>query len=133
MTQDGTRVIDSISTGNIDLEQYKKCDGTVEPRVEAFTARMTLGNSNIQYRPDFITLCPWYLQDLRNNGEFHISQNLVQQAIDFPGGDINDPDIDALTSLDTTMLHEVWIVSFTFLFLLTMQVYSYDSCWRDNR
>ena len=77
---------------------------------------MTSPNSNVQLRRDVITLCPWYLQSLRQNGNLHLSEELVDEAIGDPGGNIAEPDIDALTSLDTTMLHEVKRTTFRFCF-----------------
>jgi hypothetical protein len=116
MSQDGTQYVDRTHDVHISLEQYQKCVGLLEPKVEAFTTRLILPNSNIQVRPDVITLCPWYLQSLRQNGNLHLSQDVVEQAIDYPGGNIAEPDIDALTSLDTTMLHEVKPTTFRFYF-----------------
>jgi hypothetical protein len=107
MTQDQTQVVDNIKNVHIPIELYQKCADLLEPKLEAFTIRAILPDSNTQVRPDFINLCPWYLQDLKQTGDLHLSQNVVQQAMAYPGGDITDPDIDALTSLDTTMLHEV--------------------------
>jgi hypothetical protein len=108
MTEDNTKVIDSNNGAYIDLLQYQKCQGIVLPRLEAFLSSVTLGSgSNVQTHIEVLTLCPWHLTNSRSRGDMHTTQELIEDAVDYPGGDINNPYIEAITSLDTTILHEV--------------------------
>jgi hypothetical protein len=108
-------MVDTINAGTISVVNYQLCAVLGPPGTAAFTLTVAAGNT--QYRPDSITLCPWYLNALRQRGILHLTGDLIQRALYYPGDDIDGrPVIDSLVGLDNAMLHEVIPIPFKFYF-----------------
>lgn len=86
----------------------------LDPAVEGFCLRAP-------NRIDQITLAPWFLNSLigetdEDDDRIHLTEEDVHDSVQYPGGDVNKPDIDALRTLETTLLHEVRLLYSTHAF-----------------